>query len=100
MSAPFESCRRQLCATPQFARFAPDAKIPQPVHGGFSIAAVDMRNNKKIAESLTVKLPKTSLLKLQLAIFIRLCGVPLAVNIDFGTQHHFSCVDVFNQENS
>jgi hypothetical protein len=59
-----------------------------------------MRNKKKNTEGLTVKLPKTSLLKLQLAIFIPCSCAPLAGNIDFGTLHHFTCIDILNHEQS
>ncbi len=59
-----------------------------------------MRKKKKNTEGLTVKLPKTSLLKLQLAIFIPCSCVPLAGNIDFGTLHDFPYIDVLNHEQS
>jgi hypothetical protein len=59
-----------------------------------------MRNKKKNTEGLTVKLPKTSLLKLQLAIFIPCSCVPLAGNIDFGTLTLFPYIYVLNDEHS
>ncbi len=74
---PFESFRKQLYANRQFEHSAPDAKIPQPVIVWITTAASWSLRSRKLFycstqrdERRTVKLPRTSLLKLQLTIFM------------------------------